>query len=398
MLPKRNVCLLLNSFDQGGAEGQILLLTRLLLEGGRYRPHLACLRRGGVLLDEALRLGVGPIPEFPLTGFYNRNMAVQLRRFAGFLREREVDVIHTDGFYTNIFGLTGAKLAGVRGRVGFRGETAGWRTPAQDMIERLSFRLASVIHANSEAVRQYLLARGVSDRRIRVVYNGVDTERLKPAKPEGPERRAALLESLGLPPDESRRFITIVANMRHEVKDHPMFLRAAQQVRASVPEAAFVLAGEGELIPSLQDMAAKLGLADATFFIGRCDNIPALLSVSDICALSSKAEGFSNSILEYMAAARPVVVTDVGGAREVVQHGASGYLVQSGDHEAMAAHLISLLQNPAEAREMGQRGRQIVEQKFSTAVQLERTQEMYDLTLEVGVGREGLRVEGARRA
>ena len=177
-----------------------------------------------------------------------------------------------------------------------------------------------------------------------------------------------------------------------------MFLRAAEQVRASVPEAAFVLAGEGELIPSLQALASELALADATFFIGRCDNIPALLSVSDICVLSSKAEGFSNSILEYMAAARPVVVTDVGGAREVVEEGASGYLVQSGDSETMAARIIHLLQNPREACAMGQRGRQIVEQKFSTTVQLERTQEMYDLTLERGSSREGLPVEGARRA
>jgi glycosyltransferase involved in cell wall biosynthesis len=393
MPPKRNVCLLLNSFDQGGAEGQILLLTRLLQEGGRYRPHLACLRREGVLLDEALRLGVGDIPEFPLTGFYNRNMAVQLRRFAAFLREREMSVVHTDGFYTNVFGLMGAALARVPARVGFRGETAGWRTPAQDLTERLAFRLAHVIHANSEAVKQYLLEHGVAAKRIMVVYNGVDTERVTPASDH--TRRDAL-ERLGLPQDETRRYITIVANMRHEVKDHPMFLHAAQRVRAVMPQAAFVMAGEGELVPSLRALAAELGLAQDTFFIGRCDNIPLLLSVSDICVLSSKAEGFSNSILEYMAAARPVVVTDVGGAREVVAEGESGYLVKSGDDRKMAARIISLLQEPERAREMGQHGRQIVLQKFSTIVQLERTQEMYDLTLAAGSAPDSLRVSGPR--
>ena len=82
MLMKRNVLLLLNSFETGGAEGQLLLLARLLLESQHYSVHLACLRRTGRLLGEAEQLGVGDIPEFPLTSFYDWNMAVQLRRAA----------------------------------------------------------------------------------------------------------------------------------------------------------------------------------------------------------------------------------------------------------------------------------------------------------------------------
>src|SRR6201999_1618620 len=122
------------------------------------------------------------------------------------------------------------------------------------------------------------------------------------------------------------RYITIVANLRHPVKDHPTFLRAAQQVHAAFPAARFVLAGEGELTGAMQDLAAQLGITDQTFFIGRCARVAELLAASDACVLSSIAEGFSNSILEYMAASRPVVVTDVGGAREAVVDGETGYL------------------------------------------------------------------------
>ncbi|HMF56235.1 MAG TPA: glycosyltransferase [Pyrinomonadaceae bacterium] len=380
MATKRNVCLLLNSFDMGGAEGQILLLARLLRDAGYYQPHLACLSRSGVLLPEAERLGLGEIPEFPLTGFYDRNMATQLRRFTAFLREREADVVHTDGFYTNVFGLAGGALARLHGRVGFRGETAGWRTPRQDMFERFVFRLAHLVHANSEAVKKYLVERGVPEKRVTVVYNGVDTERVKPVD----VARDHALKKLALPHDSRRRFVAIVANMRHDVKDHPMFLRAAKLVRAKVPDAAFVLAGEGELMESLRGLAAELKLENDAFFIGRCDHIPELLAVADVCVLTSKAEGFSNSILEYMAAARAVVATDVGGAREVIADGESGYLVQSGDDETLAARIVSLLLEPERAQEMGRRGRQIVEQKFSCAVQLERTQEMYDRAIAVG--------------
>jgi glycosyltransferase involved in cell wall biosynthesis len=148
-----------------------------------------------------------------------------------------------------------------------------------------------------------------------------------------------------------------------------------------VPEAAFVLAGEGELKDSLRALAAELGLAGDVFFTGRCERVAELLGVSDICVLSSTAEGFSNSILEYMAAARPVVATDVGGAREAVVEGETGYLVSAGDDEAMAARLIALLDDPEKARRMGERGRLVIERKFSCAAQLESTLDLYQRLL-----------------
>ena len=75
---------------------------------------------------------------------------------------------------------------------------------------------------------------------------------------------------------------------------------------------------------------------NSTFFLEGCEHVSDLLSISDVCVLSSKAEGFSNSILEYMAAARPVVATDVGGAKEAIVEGETGYLVKSGDENGMA--------------------------------------------------------------
>jgi len=171
--------------------------------------------------------------------------------------------------------------------------------------------------------------------------------------------------------------VTIVANLRHSVKDLPTFLRAARRVRSAVPDTAFVVAGEGDLIGPMRALAAELGLDGAVFFVGRCEKIAELLAISDVCALSSVAEGFSNSILEYMAAARPVVATDVGGAREAVEHGHTGYLVRPGDDEALATHIVSLLRHPSRARSMGARGRLVVEQRFSCEAQLDRTQRLY---------------------
>jgi glycosyltransferase involved in cell wall biosynthesis len=195
--------------------------------------------------------------------------------------------------------------------------------------------------------------------------------------------RREILKSLNLP--EHSRFVTIMANMRAHVrhpepaclKDHPTFLRAAARVKESVPEAAFILAGEGELKEATQELAKNLGIADRTFFIGRCQDVASVLSISNVCVLSSSSEGFSNSILEYMAAGQPVVATDVGGAREAVVHGESGYLVPSGDDEGMAEHITSLLQQPERARAMGAVGRQIINEKFSSAKQLQNVESLY---------------------
>jgi glycosyltransferase involved in cell wall biosynthesis len=366
----------------GGAETQLVQLGRLLLEHNRYNVRMACLETVGALYPEATRL-FGEIPEFRLNSFYDRNMLAQTRRFAAHLREQQIDVIHTEGFYTNIFGMLGASLARVPARIAFRGETGELRTEMQKRVERYSYRLAHVVHANSEAVRRQLIEEGVNAKKIEVVYNGLDMARV--SVPAG-VTRDELLASFNLPREPRRRYVTIVANMRHAVKDQATFLRAARRVRASFADAAFILAGEGELTAPLKAQAAELGLAESAYFVGRCERVAELLALSDVCVLSSKAEGFSNSILEYMAASRPVVATDVGGAREVIVEGETGYLVSAGDDASMAERINALLADGERARRMGACGREIVERKFSAEAQLVNTESLYERTLARRVG------------
>ncbi len=373
-----NVLHLIDSFQQGGTERQAVQLVRLLNEAGRYRPHLACLNADGLLRPEAEALGLPPIPAYPLTSFYDRNAVVQLRRLARVLRERDIKVIHAHDFYTNVFGMAAAALARVPARVASKRET-DFRGPGQKRLERAAFRLAHGIVTNADAVRRQLIKEGVRAAKCVTIYNGLDMARVVPP---ADFKRADALALFKLPAAESaRRFVTIVANVQHEVKDHPMFLRAAGRVRAAVADAAFIVAGEGQLQASLRAYAAELGLAQDVFFTGRCERIAELLALSDVCVLSSRAEGFSNAILEYMAAARPVVATDVGGAREAISEGETGHLVAAGDDEMLADRIIALLREPERARRMGTRGQQIVAEKFSCAAQLARTEELYDRLL-----------------
>jgi glycosyltransferase involved in cell wall biosynthesis len=381
---KIKVLQLIYGFMVGGSERQMLQLTKLLQDSGRYDVRIACLMRTGVLLEEAEGLA-GHAPEFPIKSFYGPSMVRELWRFASFLRGGGFDVVHTHDFYSNIFGMTGAALARTPARVASRRETGGLRTERQKFGERCAYRLSHAVVANARAVKDCLVSEGVPAGKIVTLYNGLDLSRAAPAQGA---RRDEVLDSFGLP-RTPRRFVTIVANMQHAVKDHPTFLRAARRVRDVVPDAAFVLAGDGRLTGELRAYAAELGLAEDVFFTGRCERVGDLLSVSDVCVLSSTAEGFSNSILEYMAASRPVVATDVGGAREAIEEGETGYVVAPGDDEAMAAGINALLQDPERARQMGERGRRVVEEKFSCGAQLARTEALYERLLERRTLRQG---------
>jgi glycosyltransferase involved in cell wall biosynthesis len=200
-----------------------------------------------------------------------------------------------------------------------------------------------------------------------VIYNGLDLSRFSVESGD--------LTKFGLP--ANARFVTLVANLRHSVKNIPMFLRAAKSVAEVVPDAHFVIAGEGELESELRSLASRLGLDDRVHFIGRCVDVPALLSGSYVCVLTSVAEGFSNSVLEYLAAGKPVVATNVGGAVEVIVDGESGYLVVSDDDTALAARLVELLSDAEMARRAGEKGREIVGTKFSIEANLIGTTQLY---------------------
>ncbi|HBB98177.1 MAG TPA: hypothetical protein DC054_22560 [Blastocatellia bacterium] len=379
---KPNVLFIIDSFEQGGSERQALQLLTQLHESGRVNVRLACLQDKGSLKADAERLGIGEIHEYPLTSFYDLNFAKQIRRLVRYIKENRIDVVHTHCFYTNIFGMTGAYLARVPARITSKGETDGFRSPMQKRAERMSFCLAHRVIANCLVVQNQLIREGVNPKRIIQHYNGLDLDRMKAA---ADLTRKAALKMFALP--QGRRFISIVANLHNPVKDHAMFLRAAARVHAEVSDAAFVVAGEGELMPGLRQLAADLEIADDVHFIGRCDDVASLLFASHTGVLSSKAEGFANAILEYMAAGLPVVATDVGGVREAIVEGETGHIVASGDDEAMAARIIQVLKDDEKARMMGARGKAIVSEKFSSEHHLHNTLELYDELLSKHAGR-----------
>jgi glycosyltransferase involved in cell wall biosynthesis len=162
--------------------------------------------------------------------------------------------------------------------------------------------------------------------------------------------------------------IATVGNIRR-VKGHDVFIKAAASVAAQFPEVSFNIAGEvlePEYFVELQTLIRDLKLSDRFHFVGGVNNLREYLSTADIFVLPSRSEGFSNAIVEAMAASLPVVATNVGGNTEAVTAGVSGLIVPSEDPAALAEAITWLLTDPSKAREMGAAGKKLASEKFTT--------------------------------
>jgi glycosyltransferase involved in cell wall biosynthesis len=371
----KNVLHLLGSFELGGSERQAVQLVRLLRDDGSVNVHVAAMRREGALLGEMEADGFEDIGEFRISSFRHPDFLKAVFRCARFVREKRIDIVHSHDFYTNIFGAAVSLATKVKLNIASKRETGGLRSPAQKFVEKIAFRRAQKILVNSSAVGRYLADEGIPSEKIYVVHNGLDLARMTPTSAD----RSEICGALGLPADPSVRFVTLVANLRHRVKNQFLLLRAASTLAKTHADVHFVLAGEGELRAGLESAAAKLGISDKVHFTGRCDRVPDLLSISTVGVLTSFHEGFPNVVLEYMSAGLPVVATDVGGVPEVLTDGHEGFLIRSDDDVALASKLSEVLSDAGLAERLGRTGMAKVVNRFSTGAQLARTLELYEV-------------------
>ena len=227
--------------------------------------------------------------------------------------------------------------------------------------------------AVSHGVARSLVAHGVwRGDAVRVVWNGIDTEAFSPLSPH--DRGALRRRVIGL--DTDVRLVLCVGRFTPQ-KGHDVLLEAAALARLHEPRLVLALAGDGPLRDDLVRQAARLGIADAVLFLGRCPHVLQLLTCADVVVQPSRFEGLPLAVLEAMAAARPVVVTDVIGCNETVVHGQSGLVAPPEDPAALAAALLVVLEDPHAAVRLGQAARQRAEREFAAPVMARRTVAVY---------------------
>jgi glycosyltransferase involved in cell wall biosynthesis len=168
--------------------------------------------------------------------------------------------------------------------------------------------------------------------------------------------------TLGIP--STAPLAGIVAVLRPE-KNHELFLRVAARVRREVPDAHYLIIGDGPRRPELETLASEFGIANCVHFLGQRADIPELLATLDVFILTSHNEANPVSILEALAAGKPVVSTRVGSIPETVINGETGFLIEPGDESAMSRRVAELLLDPAKAQRLGINGRRLVASQWS---------------------------------
>jgi glycosyltransferase involved in cell wall biosynthesis len=177
--------------------------------------------------------------------------------------------------------------------------------------------------------------------------------------------------------------ITTVGNIRR-VKGHDVFIRAAAAIASKFPNTSFSIAGEvlePDYFAELQALVRELNLSDRFHFAGGITNLREYLAAADIFVLPSRSEGFSNAIVEAMAASLPVVATEVGGNAEAVQDGVSGIIVPSEDVAALSAAILQLLSDPSKAAQMGSEGKRLAAERFTTDAMMKQITSVYSSLL-----------------
>ena len=282
-----------------------------------------------------------------------------VRELADLIRRLQPHVLHTHTAKAGAVGRLAARVVG-RDRPPvvvhtFHGHTLrGYFGPTKERayrkIERALAREADALIAVSPEVRDELVELGVAPAsHFAVIRLGIElSERM-----EGAERGKALRASLGIPPE---RFTVGWVGRMTAVKQAPDVLRAVRLLHERGVDAALVLVGDGPDREQLQELARKLGIEDATRFVGFQDDVGPWFNTFDALLLPSRSEGTPVSAIETLASGRPVVATRVGGVPDVVEDGVDGFLVDVGDMEAAAGHLARLAEDPALRARMGAAG------------------------------------------
>lgn len=365
----------------GGPAIHAILLTEALNDSRRFASTLVAgstTEREGDMLDLATAKGVQPI----LLPALGREISPlddlkALVRLVGLVRRLRPHVVHTHMAKAGTLARLAAWLAGVpvivhtyHGHV-FHGYFSARKTRLFLAVERALGRITARIVVVGERQREEIAHYGIARRgKLLPIRLGLELDRFFAAD----EQRGQLRRELGVGPGVP--LIGIVARLV-PIKAHEDFFAAARLVRESLPEARFVVVGDGERRAELEALMEDLGLSPAVRFLGWRRDLPAIYADLDVVTLVSLNEGSPVALIEALAAARPVVSTAVGGVPEVVVHDETGLTVPARDPAALAEAILRLLREPALARRLGAAGRRHVYPRYASTRLVEEMRALY---------------------
>ena len=354
----------------GGGERVLLNILRLLPKD-RFRCSVLTFDLEAGSVFEQLDC---PLYVLPMRRTYDWTAAKMAVRLSKLIRSEHVEIVHTffessdiwGGFVTRLF--SSARLISSRRDMGIL------RSTKHKIAYRMMGSFPDRILAVSEQVRQFCIVTDkVASEKVVTVYNGVEV----PPRPDL-VLRVKRRTQFGI--SENARVAVTVANIRR-VKGLDVLVRAAGNVCRNNPEAVFLIAGgvlEQDHFEELKQLATSLSISAQIRFLGEQKDVRSILEMSDVFVLPSRNEGFSNALLEGMAAGLPCIATRVGGNGEAIQDQENGILIDSDDVNQLTEALGSLLQDPNRASVMGEKARAGVELRFTPERMISDLCRVYD--------------------
>jgi len=362
------VCHVIHALGVGGAEVLVDQMLRLL--SNEFRCVVAVLDEIGEIGERLQRDGF-TVKHLHRNPGIDRGCAKRLRKFAD---EEGAEILHAHQYTPFFQAMLSRGLWGTRPVVFTEHGRHFPDCPSRkrSVVNRLMLRNCDRLIGCGGAVRQALIDNeGLPESRVEVIYNGVDLASL--GKPALGARERIRSEFQFAATD----FVAVLVARLHELKDHQTALRAIDAARKQIPGLRLLLAGEGDERATIEKTIRERGLEECVTLAGTRKDIADLLAASDVFLMSSISEGIPLTVIEAMAARRPVVATAVGGLPELVEHGVTGFLAPSGDDASLACSLIELYRRPELRRQMADVAAKRAKEKFSLDGMLDAYRDVY---------------------
>jgi glycosyltransferase involved in cell wall biosynthesis len=363
---KKRILHLITGLEVGGAE---TMLLKILPQTKDVVDHHVCSIIGvGPIGDKLSSAGI-PVHHLDLT--HSLALSVAAYRLKNIINEIKPDVLITYLPHADLLGRIVGKATGIKTIVGsVRVRLTKSKYLPFFIFDGLTSPLVNHYHFNSRTIanlhRRLLF---VSPKKITVIPNAIDVTKYDIQIDTTNKKK-----ELGIPTDKV--IIGCVARLRKQ-KGHPVLLSAFQQVVRKHPDTMLVLAGDGEEKRNIVKTVRKLNLRNNVIMLGNRHDVPEILQVFDIFAVTTLYEGMSNSIMEAMAAHRAIVTTDIPENRELITHNSTGLLVPVRQASATADALIDLIQDQPKRKKLGDEAYKSVLNKFSLEAIVPRYKEFY---------------------
>lgn len=357
---------LIGCLNIGGAEEQLVSLAPEF-DAGRFRVIVCVLQAGGILEDRLAAAGV----EYRAFGFRLRSAPLAVLRIYAFLKREKVDILHMHMYHAALYGRIAGLLARVPVMITTDHGKGMWKKSWQVAFERYMVKHTALRIGVSQDIADIIRDRErVPDEKLMVVRNGVNAGRFRAGEAE----RASVRTELGVP--EHTFLVGTLARLVEPKALHVM-IEAISIASENLAGIRLIIVGDGPLRAELERRASDLKVGDRVTFTGARSDIPGLLAAMDAFALSSIREGLPISLLEAMAAGKPIVATRVGGIPDVIADREDGLLVEPNDPKAFAGAICDLAADADLASRLGRRAAEKAESDYSVKATARKLEEVY---------------------